>query len=117
MITAPHSLSASPTISWKCSHALPIQANTSDGSSFLSAINPSSDTERPNITFPIVFSNLREYILRGNRLVKNSVPPWTEKIFSYRLFSHDIRTPGRDQPKTGSRRNKRARALHAVRGE
>src|SRR5712692_3881431 len=58
MITAPISLSESPTTSWNCSIALPIHANTSDGSSFLSAINPSSDTERPNMTFPMVFSDL-----------------------------------------------------------
>src|SRR5205085_8321893 len=88
MITAPQSLSASPTISWKCSHALPIHANTSDGSSFLSAINPSSDTERPNMTFPIVFSDLALF------------PRHPRALF--------------DQPNAGSRRDKRARAPHAV---
>src|SRR5947209_16489516 len=56
MITAPFSPSASPTTSWNCSMALPIQAKTSETPSFLSAINPSSETERPNITFPIMFS-------------------------------------------------------------
>src|SRR6266704_4662075 len=60
MITAPFSPSASPTTSWNCSMALPIQAKTSETSSFLSAINPSSETERPNITFPMMFSNLCE---------------------------------------------------------
>src|SRR5947208_159883 len=39
---------------------LPIQAKTSETSSCLSAIKPSSETERPNRTFPIVFSNLCE---------------------------------------------------------
>src|SRR5436305_11399439 len=56
MITAPFSPSASPTTSWNCSMALPIQAKTSETSSFLSAINPSSDIERPNMTFPMMFS-------------------------------------------------------------
>src|SRR5438874_13713665 len=58
MITAPVSFSCSPATSKKCSMALPIQAKTSETPSFLSAIKPSSDTERPNRTFPIVFSNL-----------------------------------------------------------
>src|SRR5258708_14233977 len=58
MITAPVSLSCSPATSKNCSIALPIQAKTSETPSFLSAIKPSSDTERPNRTFPMVFSNL-----------------------------------------------------------
>src|SRR6266404_466633 len=58
MITAPVSLSCSPATSKKCSIALPIQAKTSETPSFLSAIKPSSDAERPNRTFPMVFSNL-----------------------------------------------------------
>src|SRR5436309_13989669 len=86
MITAPQSLSASTTISLKCSHALPIHANTSDGSSFLSAINPSSETERPNMTFPIVFSDLALF------------PRHSRALF--------------DQPNADSRRDKRA--PHAV---
>src|SRR6266487_3153985 len=58
MITAPVLFSCSPATSKKCSMALPIQAKTSETPSFLSAIKPSSETERPNRTFPIVFSNL-----------------------------------------------------------
>src|SRR5260370_7350394 len=60
MITAPVSFSCSPATSKKCSIALPIQAKTSETPSFLSAIKPSSDTERPTRTFPMVFSNLCE---------------------------------------------------------
>src|SRR5437763_4956200 len=60
MITAPVSFSCSPATSKKCSMELPIQAKTSETPSFLSAINPSRETERPNRTFPIVFSNLCE---------------------------------------------------------
>src|SRR5258707_11224172 len=60
MITAKVSLSCSPETSKKCSIALPIQAKTSETPSCLSAIKPSSDTERPNRTFPMVFSNLCE---------------------------------------------------------
>src|SRR5207244_524023 len=114
MITAPFSLSASPTISLKCSHALPIQANTSDGSSFLSAINPSSDTERPNMTFPMVFSDLCEcYSTRQLPRKKQYTPREAKKL----LRSYSFPTISRarfDQPKAGSRRDKRARALHAV---
>src|SRR5438132_9182364 len=36
--------------------ALPIQAKSSDGSPLLSAIKPSRETDRPNRTFPMVFS-------------------------------------------------------------
>src|SRR6266851_2383203 len=61
MITAPVSLSCSPATSKNCSIALPIQAKTSETPSFLSAIKPSSETERPNRTFPMMFSHLCGY--------------------------------------------------------
>ena len=56
IITAPVSLSVSPTISCNCSMALPIQAKSSEGSPCLSAIKPSRETDKPNKTFPMVFS-------------------------------------------------------------
>src|SRR5215472_7612125 len=58
MITAPVSFSCSPATSKKCSMPLPIQAKTSLTPSFLSAIKPSRETERPKRTFPMVCSNL-----------------------------------------------------------
>src|SRR6185437_13598316 len=56
MMTAPQSLSESPMISCRRSHASENHANTSVTSSFLPAMYPSSETERPNMTLPIVCS-------------------------------------------------------------
>src|SRR5438067_5579964 len=53
MITAPVSWNVSPTTSCNCSIAFPIQAKTCEGSPCVSAIKPSSDTDRPNRTFPM----------------------------------------------------------------
>src|SRR5437588_12453070 len=99
MITAPFSPSASPTTSLKCSQAFPIQAKTSDTSSFLSAINPSSDTERPNITFPMVFSNLRGYYSTWQLPQKQCTTLDRKKLLlSYSLLHYYKEHDMRDQP-------------------
>ena len=80
-------------------------------STFLSAINPSSDTERPNMIFPMVFSNLRGCYSPQHLTSKSSLlPPDAKKLLRSCSFPTSVPAPGKDQP------NRPARAATSGRG-
>src|SRR5437879_346963 len=95
MITAPVSKSVSPTTSCNCSIAFPIQAKTCDTSPCLSAIKPSSETDRPNRTFPMVFSNLCE-CSPPRQPPRNKQPPRRETKQLLRSCSREKQKPHTD---------------------